>query len=228
MPGPERLEHGDMMDFKTRSLRVSPIELKITRLLDNPRFIRWFAASKVTDRDGLPMVMYHGTNADIASFDLSKAGKNFEGKWNWGLFFTNSNIHKATETKMPGGGCKVLHDVASATYFAKVASEGKIAADHGGVSFSGINIIPAYISLQNPFMVSGTGNDTVIEYFDKRSEHLKEAIEQGGHDGLMIRDFVQMIGEEPETLVVAMHPVQIKSAIGNCGDYDAKSERISD
>mgnify|MGYP006146223673 FL=1 len=217
---------GDSMDFKTRKIPVDPIDLKIYRLLENPKFLGWFGSSKVTDRNGLPMVMYHGTSADITEFDLSRAGRNFDGKWNWGLFFTNNNIHKSTETKMPGGGHKVLHDVASATYFAKVASEGRVSADNGGVSFSGVNIVPAYISLQNPYIVSGTGRDTVVEYFDKRSEQLRYAVEEGGHDGLIIRDFVQMIGEEPETLVVAMRPGQIKSAIGNCGSYNAETPRI--
>lgn len=35
---------------------------------DTPEFKRWFGGSKVVDADGNPMVMYHGTNADITKF----------------------------------------------------------------------------------------------------------------------------------------------------------------
>src|SRR3954470_24640388 len=44
-------------------------------VMDNPAFAKWFGASKVTNPDGSPMVLYHGTNADIEKFlPMRKSG----------------------------------------------------------------------------------------------------------------------------------------------------------
>lgn len=49
--------------------KVAP-ELKT----DTPEFKNWFGDSKVIDKDGEPLVVYHGTNADIESFAKSNRG----------------------------------------------------------------------------------------------------------------------------------------------------------
>jgi len=42
---------------------------------DNPAFANWFGKSKIVDDAGNPQVMYHGSNADVHAFDLSKSGQ---------------------------------------------------------------------------------------------------------------------------------------------------------
>jgi hypothetical protein len=54
---------------------------------NSPFFRKWFGDSKVTNEDGSPMVVYHGTNSQIAKFSpmLVNLSKNMGGFW-----FTNN------------------------------------------------------------------------------------------------------------------------------------------
>lgn len=52
----------DGMAFETR---MAPAQAAVT---DTPEFRRWFGDSKVVDAEGKPLVVYHGTGADIESF----------------------------------------------------------------------------------------------------------------------------------------------------------------
>ena len=53
---------------------VSESSLNETQTLSTDEFKRWFAGSKVVDATGKPIVLYHGTNQNIAIFKLSKEG----------------------------------------------------------------------------------------------------------------------------------------------------------
>jgi hypothetical protein len=48
---------------------------KTKAITDNPNFKNWFGDSKVVDKEGKPLVVYHGTGAD---FDVFYQGKNGE------------------------------------------------------------------------------------------------------------------------------------------------------
>ena len=52
------------------------ITLEKTLRLDEPAFKKWFNSSKIIDANGDPMVVYHGSNSEIAVFDasISKSG----------------------------------------------------------------------------------------------------------------------------------------------------------
>lgn len=52
-----------------------------------PQFKEWFGDSKVVDRNGDPLVVYHGTNADIESFDTSRGGEEGTTRWGKGAYF---------------------------------------------------------------------------------------------------------------------------------------------
>ena len=41
---------------------------------DSPEFKSWFSGSKVVDKDGNPLVVFHGTDSQFDSFDNSKLG----------------------------------------------------------------------------------------------------------------------------------------------------------
>ena len=43
---------------------------------ETKQFKRWFGDSKVVDRDGEPLVVYHATDAEFTVFDRDKLGKN--------------------------------------------------------------------------------------------------------------------------------------------------------
>lgn len=47
---------------------------------ESPEFKKWFGDSKVVDAEGKPLVVYHGTSADVEAFDQSKIQRG-EGFW---------------------------------------------------------------------------------------------------------------------------------------------------
>lgn len=79
----------------------------------------------------------------------------------------------------------------------------------------GINIIPVYLSLQNPKTVS---ND-VIGTPSEENAALQKA-KKFGHDGIVGKSHAG------EAVYVVMSPNQIKSAIGNNGDYSSTNNSI--
>jgi hypothetical protein len=52
---------------------------------DTPEFKRWFGDSKVVDKAGEPLVVYHGTKADFEAFDVRTGGTQTLGQ---GSYFT--------------------------------------------------------------------------------------------------------------------------------------------
>lgn len=52
----------------------------------NDNFNRWFDGSKVIDNDGNPLICYHGSNKNIASFNSKKSAQ--------GVFWFTSNKDK--------------------------------------------------------------------------------------------------------------------------------------
>jgi hypothetical protein len=68
---------------KMTSADVSPV-----RQTDTPAFKRWFGDSKVVDKDGKPLVVYHGTTQQFDVFDRNKG--NIEGHYGKVFYFTDS------------------------------------------------------------------------------------------------------------------------------------------
>lgn len=156
---------------------------------ETPEFKRWFGDSKVVDADGNPLAVYHGTADDIQEFRIGTNFKQGHGKQIEGIYFSQ------------------LASTASA--YARSAANAKDAS----TEIDGANVIPAYVSLQNPLFV-GTANPD----FTKRT---KADLEQEGYDGVIRRnadgDFVE---------IIAFHPTQIKSAIGNSGAFGPNNANI--
>ena len=63
----------------------SPVNAKPKEQIDTPQFKRWFKGSRVVDEDGLPLVVYHGSDADFNAFDMSKGRSNMDIQ---GAFFS--------------------------------------------------------------------------------------------------------------------------------------------
>lgn len=135
-------------------------------------FRAWFGDSKVVDEQGAPLVVYHGTGADIAAFDAARSRD--AGVW---------------LTPIPG------------------------AAEMYSGARDGSNLIPAYVTMRNPYEA------TVGE---SRPDALMRAVD-GGHDGIIVRDTDGSIS----TLAV-FRPEQIKSATGNSGRFDPNSASLTD
>ena len=91
------------------------------------------------------------------------------------------------------------------------------AADYAG---PGGRIINAYLSLKNP-ADRATAERVVDEVGEDNPDAIRAQLEAQGHDGIFMDD-----GADGE-LVVAFTPEQIKSAIGNNGQFDPANADIS-
>lgn len=58
-------------------------------MMDDKKFREWFGDSKIT-KNGEPMIVYHGTDADFKEFDRTRMQQNFGTKVGKGIFFSES------------------------------------------------------------------------------------------------------------------------------------------
>lgn len=98
-------------------------------------------------------------------------------------------------------------------------------AESFAVDLSGENgaagaMYPVYLNIKNPFIVEAEDGSAEFENFVYRGLDIQELSEQG-YDGAILK--VHGFGIDQ---VIAFDPKQIKSAIGNNGDYDAGNPDI--
>ena len=166
----------------------------------------------------VPHVVYHGTDRYITGFDPEKATS--EGK---AFFFARDSW-----TKPGHGGAR---------------SAGTYAPRRGG------SIYPVHLSLKNPYIVGFTkplpSEDASESEWDKHFKEHKRFDDQfnddnfkrryferaiahaqdNGHDGVIFKNITDDkmhsdLWSHPSDIFAVFHPTQIKSAIGNNGDYD--------
>lgn len=177
--------------------RAAEQEIAPVRDVDLPTFRNWFGDSKVVDEKGAPLVVYHGTTSDVESFNIKDlSGANFGDKSEGLAFFTNKrNDHPDS------------------------------ASDYTEPGMPGGNVIPAYVSLKNPLVVLADGEYSTVFKFDKNHAAIRQAMKDGGHDGVIVK---YGDGGSDEMLVLATKPEQVKSAIGNSGKFDPNSPSLTD
>lgn len=187
-------------------------------------FKQWFDRSKVVSEDGEPLVVYHGTPVgerggmaigDIATFDR---------------LFTQKFFGRA-----PG-----IDQVGS--WFSDNPS------DDGGAGMYTPNIngamYPVYLAIKNPWEVSFSGlkrqmnkhsGAPMDEWNDARPtekgvEGLRSWMKEVGFDGIKIlHDEYSDNGStefKNQNAWIALDPNQIKSSIGNNGDFDSENSSI--
>lgn len=137
-------------------------------------FERWFGDSKVVDENGRPLVVYHGTLQEFDAFDPSaRSGRSFARS---GLYFTDNPEIAASYAKGDREAEQILkdRDEAQAAVYEAEDGEAQRAAyarvrdldarfrarvdeirKEGGPS--GAQILPVYLSLQNPMVVDAEG-----------------------------------------------------------------------
>lgn len=140
-----------------------------------PAFKKWFAGSKVVDAQGRPLVVYHGTDSDFATFNAGRG------------------------------------DLGKGIYFASAADD---AASYASPDGRGANVMPVYVSIQNPYY--WTKEDR-----NKSADKVNAAARRAGHDGI-----IRTWADSDEKHIIAFDPAQVKSAIGNNGDFDPANPDI--
>lgn len=168
-------------------------------------FKKWFGDSKVVDADGKPLVVYHGTNEDFDAFDPYAERKTQGGER---LRGTNA-IFFSSNPELASAYAGVAKSTLTGQSFAYPAESA-----YGG------NVMPVYLSMQNPMIVDAEG-----QMYTKVEPLIREA-KKKGHDGVIFKNVADQPGAAGSLQVTAhdayvvFKPEQIKSATGNRGTFD--------
>lgn len=185
---------------------------------ESAAFTRWFGNSKAVNRNGEPLLVFHGAGARFTTFDAG-------GKPIW----LTANIQYAEKYSTANRAAEKL--LPSSSIYA------------GNVD----RVIPAYIRVENPANVGDTDGGFDGNYMDLakrigvRPSELRKAWEEAGRPEMLWQvvnskqmsellkrhgyDGIQAIENGVATWAV-LEPTQIKSAVANNGAFSLKSADI--
>lgn len=220
--------------FDSVNHNITDVGLKVKSQTETLQFKKWFARSKVVDKNGNPLVVYHGSSADFTVFDHRFAYRNgaAEGR---GFYFT-SDKSKAEGYKTDNGKLfevylrlqkpldpdkltitkeeveKIIRSIDTDGMYVSYYAEddrgypGKIW--HNKAVKSAVNAI--YDSSDN-------NADIVAEIYSVfgQGDALAKITEATGYDGFVKDD-----------VFVVFNPTQIKSATDNIGTFDPENPDI--
>ena len=164
--------------------------------INSDAFKKWLGNS-IFAKDGKPQVLYHGTKADIKEFRVGN-----------GAF---------------GRGIYLATDPEKASTYAR-NSFGK---SWQPVGPEGGNVLPLFVRMENPKVKSTDvfkvkdSNGKVMS-IEKAAQYITDQAKAEGHDGIIIKD--PYSGKITE--VIAFDPNQVKSAIGNTGEFSRENADI--
>jgi len=174
------------------ALAGDPVPTAELRQTDTQAFKSWFGQSQVTEPGGAPLVLYHGTRSVFNEFShtASVATPWLLGGDHKNGFFFTKHPGRKSDSG-PWGG--------AAGFAGTKQVDGETHVATGG------NIMPVYLSLQCPYKM------TAEEYrsWGVRPQ-FKEELEALGYDGVEVEDGTY----------IAFEATQVKSASGNCGEFD--------
>jgi hypothetical protein len=226
----------------TADLKTGEAQSMVRGLLDTAtaNFKKWFGNSVIRNPDGSPKLMYHGTARDISEFRPKQANAIFvtDDPRFAGVFSDASENYMADElfTSLPEGEYKKLE--AQADKIAK--KEGTSPIDELNTLLrnrlpSRANIVPVYVSAQNPFDFSNPEHIRAIEaestyalpineiitgtWETIETPRIQELIKAAGFDG-----FYVMEGGRKNLAVY--NSSQLKSPF-NSGAFNPEDARIS-
>lgn len=208
----------DILDIAKSSFvaesETAPTKGKEVDMASTSQFQNWFGDSKVVDKDGKPLRVYHGTLADFDTFKVSP-----EGALGAGIYTTPS-----------------------AEFANTYADTNNLSRPEAGMyEVSGQRVMPVYVSMQNPLVLNNERGDPMIAALvklgmakDKAETLVEKAYDEHGYvrKQVMTRamaqgyDGIMQYKQGELSEVVAFRPTQIKSAIGNRGTYDVKNPKI--
>lgn len=204
-------------------------------------FANWFQQSQVIDKDGKPLVVYHGTNADFDEFSYDKIGTHgtSEGR---GFYFTDSQsvagnygsgedgsnvkpVYLSIQKPLSGTE-KTMTEQQLMKFIKRLDPNGDgYLSNWGDVESEGYQKVlrtavrSEWSSATNDVdMVNG-----IIGADGGASKRVFTALTKAtGYDGI-----VERAAWGGQNIYIPFHPSQIKSAIGNKGTFDPKSPNIT-
>jgi len=170
-----------------------------------PEFKRWFGDSKVVDKDGKPLVVYHGTKAfDDYSEKEGEAISQFAGIPNWFAEepYTASGYAGAQGTMYPA-----YLSIKNPLVIKNFDMNDDVEFAYTLAKKLGVDIDTLYLPRN------------AKAYNVVSSPQFIEAAQNAGYDGIQVK-------EGDYTTYAAFEPTQIKSATGNKGSYDPNNPDI--
>ena len=183
--------------------------------------------SKLIDKNGEPMVLYHGTNVHFNTFE-SHEGLRWHG---WGEQFTvNTN----------------------GFFFSDNFDDAKKHAHSNAFMKGGEEIVmPVYVNMKNPADLSGDGKNDIEELFhdltgyyplehpdyhrrdqwwrivEDEEFHIPSRLKELGYDGIIFAEKInEYTGVTEEKSYYVTNPNQIKSATLNNGEFSLENNNI--
>ena len=189
-------------------------------------FKNWFGdwendpenASKVVDKNGEPMVVYHGRSADFNTFEKKEGVRFIMG----------------LEDKVKAEGFFFSPDKGLAEEFASNSSRHR-----GGKA----NVVPCFLNIRKPMDLTGEDYDRIYEdvtgweymvgmdtqdnlWGIMDEEGMADKIKEKGYDGAIFVEEVDDSYEPTKISYCALDANQIKSAENNNGDFSADNNDI--
>lgn len=236
------------------SLRAAP---------DSKEFKQWFKDSKVVDVFNRPKMMYHGTSQDISTFKPKQAGAIFltdDPEFARGFsrdsqmwmaahadqFLTPEQLDKGVKQAIKiirseygndSLGKEMIASLASGKYAdATPEAQMTLRSVYKNMLPTGPNIMPVYVSAQDPFDYSNPDHVKRVMAKLERPDNWRDAVEQGNWEIIekeTVQDAIKAAGfdgfyvkEQGRKNLAVYDSSQIKSATGNVGTYDATNPDI--
>jgi len=200
---------------------------------DTPEFKRWFGDSKITDENGDPKVMYHGTAQDISTFRAKQAGAIFvtDDPEFAHEFAVRSEFHRLSNEDAPDASQNIMPvyvkaekpfdyqnpedrerviDIAlKQNGMVRPDGERAIMDDNGKPTLYTKGVIDYGLDEGH-----GDNNWSLIE-----TPWMQDAIKAAGYDGFYVK-------EDGRKNLAVYDPAQLKSATGNNGRFDPENPDI--
>lgn len=193
----------------------------------NENFDAWFKGSKAVHRDGTPIVLYHGTKVDITAFEGNREatnyfmGRSYKEK-RLGIFFAQdpeyANSFALQGERMPEGANVVPVHIATK----KVLD---LTEGFGGLHRDDFDLLKPFFS-DNEWAFNVYPHD-MWELFDQGMPGASEfvtAVRAAGFDSVLTNESAPDGSYTPVWIV--FEPEQIKSSIGNNGQFRADNADI--
>lgn len=165
-------------------------------------FDRWFAGSKVVDKDGQPLVVYHGTSEKFDVFD-------FGYSQDLGAHFGTLETAKEFE----GEGVPLM------AVYLRIKNPLRMPDFQGWIP----EVVAGWLRSEGVITHAQVEEIESMQDDDAARGAVVMAIEAAGFDGVVYENEHEGSGDS----YIVFHPEQIKSAIGNRGTYDPSNPDIT-
>jgi len=208
-------------EFKQKVIPIAKGKLSLRAAPNTPEFKRWFGNSKVVDKNGDPLVVYHGTYKDISEFKL---GEKANRTGNPDGFYFTPDAQEASGYADRGDGAD---DGNVMPVYLKIENPFLRGSN---VDNRMLGQFEKELRAENPNLNEDWISEKMEIFKDKASRNnfpgifpniaftpaaMTRVLQAGGYDGF--KDGSHWIAIKPE---------QIKSATGNVGTYDIKNPDI--